>query len=161
MRIEIYALALGAAVSLGAAFAVGINPAAASGGLSCSAGDGGVTVELEGNVTRGMGGPLFGFNGTVTIKDNAVAEDLRNTKFALDHVAQYWLDGKDLRLGLYRERDADKPHGYVQVDVLTQNPGEPDEGMYEGTFTLTAWDTTGDGDPKEFHAEGKIECFSE
>lgn len=161
MGTTILALALAAAASLAAALAVGTAPASASGGLSCSAGDKGVAIELEGGVTRGMGGPLFSFSGEVTIKDEAVAADLRRTKFELAHVAQYWLDGKDLRLGLYRERDAEKPHGYVQVDVMTQNPGEPDEGMYEGTFTLTAWDTTGDGDPKEFHAEGEIECFSE
>ena len=161
MRIEIYALALGAAVSLGAALAVGTNPAAASGGLSCSAGDKGVTIELEGNVTRGMGGPLFGFNGTVTIKDAAVAEDLRTTRFDLVHVPQYWIDGKELRLLLYRERDADKPHGYVMVEIRTENPGEPDEGMYEGTFSVSTFDGTGDGDPKMFDVEGKIECFSE
>lgn len=162
MRITIYALALAAAASLAAALAVGTGPAVASGGLSCSAGETGVTVEVEGGVTRGMGGPLFSFNGRVVIKDASVAQDLRTTVFTLDHVPQYWFDGKDLRLSLYRERDADKPHGFVQVDIVTQSSGDDEgEGLYTGTFGLLVWDGTGDGDPKEFRAEGRIECFGE
>jgi hypothetical protein len=161
MRSTILALTLAASASLAVALAFGTGPAAASGGLSCNAGEKGVTVELESGITRGMGGPLFNFNGTVTIKDPAVAEDLRTTTFQIEHVPQYWLDGKELRLGLYRERDADKPHGYVELVVTTGVVGEPDEGVYAGTFAVSTFDGTGDGEPKRFSSEGTIECFVE
>jgi hypothetical protein len=46
---------------------------------------------------------------------------------------------------LYRERAGDKPHGYIEITVLTKSQG--DEGGYAGIYTLTAFDGTGD-DPE-------------
>jgi hypothetical protein len=159
MRSIISAIPLLAAISTGIVLASGTGPASASGGLSCSAGEKGVTLELEGGVSRGMGGALFSFSGLATVKDASVAQDLRNTRFELEHVAQYWNDGEEMRLSLYRERDADKPHGYVQAWVKTKVVGEPDEGQYAGTFGIHVWDGNGDGEPKTFDVEGRIECF--
>jgi hypothetical protein len=161
MRFEFHALTFGTAVVLGTALLASTGPASASGGLSCSAGETGITIQVDGGVSRGMGGQLFSFDGSVSIKDAAVAADLQNTSFAREHVAQYWLDGEELRLGIYRERDADKPHGYVELEVRAKVQGEPDEGLYAGTFLVKTWDGAGDGDPKEFKAEGAIECFVE
>lgn len=141
-------------------FAVSVFPAFASGGLSCEAEGGAAKITVESGVTRGMGSPVFNFRGSAVISDKAIAEDLRTTAFTDDHLAQYWLDGEDLRLVLYREREGDKPHGYVEITVLTKADG--DEGGYAGTYELTAYDGTGD-DPegKTVKLEGKIGCFVE
>lgn len=142
------------------AFLAGILPAAASGGLDCSADDKTVKMEMHGGVTRGMGGPLFQFEGSVQITDKAVADDLRSTKFEMDHVAQYWFDDKALNLGLYRERDAEKAHGYVDVTIRT-HPSD-DEGSYVGTYEISVFDTTDStSEPKDAKLSGKVECFTE
>ena len=52
------------------------QPAFASGGVHCSADADGVTIDVGGGVTRGMGGPLFSFEGTLDIADKSVAADL-------------------------------------------------------------------------------------
>lgn len=138
---------------------LGTGPSLAAGGLSCTAGEKGITLNVEGGVSHGMGAALFSFSGELTVRDKSVAADLQKTRFALEHVAQYWYDGDDLRLTLYRERDADQEHGYVQAWILARSTGEPDEGLYAGTFGVQVWDGAGDGEPRSFSAEGKIECF--
>ena len=138
----------------------GAVPASASGGLSCETEGGPANIVVESGVTRGMGSPVFNFRGSVVISEKSVAEDLRTTAFADEHLAQYWLDGEDLRLVIYREREGDKPHGYVEITVLTKAEG--DEGGYAGTYELTVFDGTGD-DPegKTVKLDGKIGCFVE
>lgn len=147
------------------AFLLSTFVASASGGISCTGEGGPVKLELEGGVTRGMGGPLFSFSGNVTIDDKSVAEDLRTISFELKNVPQYWLDGKTLNLLLYKERDGDKPHGYVEVEMRTESggPGEDDEGVYEGTFTVKTFDVVSDdtAEPKEFSASAPVSCFGE
>ena len=139
--------------------------ASASGGISCTSEGGPVVLELEGGVTRGMGGPLFSFAGMLTIADTSVAEDLRKTRFELKNVPQYWLDGKALNLLLYKEREGDKPHGYVEVEVRTESagPGTDDEGTFAGTFSVKTFDVVSDAaaEPKEFSASAAITCFAE
>jgi hypothetical protein len=128
--------------------------ASASGGISCSADDAAAKFELMAGVTRGMGGPVFSFQGDVEILDQTVAEDLRKLSFERSHLAQYWLDGEELRLLLYRERDGDKAHGFVELTIRTKVKGEADEGVYDGTYELQVFDT---GDSSS--AEGKTQSF--
>ena len=123
------------------ALAAMVVPAAASGGLSCSLEDQSVRIAIESGVTRGMGGPVFNFRGTLEILDKAVAEDLRKTEFDGRHLPQYWLSERALQLHLYREREGDKPHGYVDLVIETQ--AGDDEGLYGGSYRLTVFDTSG------------------
>ncbi|MCO5080374.1 MAG: hypothetical protein M9955_01810 [Rhizobiaceae bacterium] len=137
-----------------------IVPAAASGGLGCTAKDKKVAFELNAGITRGMGSPIFSFDGKVEIRDKGVAADLRKTAFKMDHVAQYWLDGKELRLDLYREREGSKPHGYVELVLYTKAKG--DENEYAGTYELIVYDTVGDNvQAKQAKFKGKVGCFVE
>jgi hypothetical protein len=139
--------------------AVGVAPAAASGGLSCEGKGQGASFSVEGGVTRGMGAPVFNFRGSSSIASKAVAPDLRRYSYTQEHLAQYWLDGDELRLVVYRERDAGKPHGYVQFTVLTKGD---DEGTYTGTFAMSVFDGVDDvsqGKTAEF--AGKVTCFVE
>src|SRR5690606_28354637 len=113
-----------------------------SGGLSCEAKDEHVALAIDSGVTRGMGNPVFNFRGTLEIADPAVAEDLASTAFEGGHLAQYWSDGDSLKLRLYRERDGDAAHGYVELVIETAPGG--DDGSFEGQYRLTVFDMTGD-----------------
>lgn len=144
---------------LGAMLAAG--PALASGGLSCAVEDKAVKLLAEGGVTRGMGGSVSSFQGDLEILDEAVAADLRKISFERSQLAQYWLDGDELRLLLYRERKAAAPHAYVQIVIRTSS-GE--EGSYRGSYALTvfatAGDTPGEGGKTVAH-EGGVSCMVE
>lgn len=136
------------------------GPAVASGGLSCGAKDEAVKLTIESGVTRGMGSPVFDFRGEIEILDNAVAQDLRRMSFDKAHLAQYWLDGEELRLIVYREREADKPHGYVEVMVKTKSG---DEGDYIGQYSVTVFDMAdaAAGEGKTFNFSGRATCLVE
>jgi hypothetical protein len=137
--------------------------ALASGGLSCdSEEDAPARILIEAGMTRGMGSPLFSVKGSVTIADASVAEDLRRMEFGQQHVPQYWLDMTSLKLRLYREREGDKPHGYVDITIHTQ-PRDDEEGTYGGGYTLEVFDMTGDttGEGKTVKLEGPMSCFVE
>jgi hypothetical protein len=140
------------------------QPAFASGGIHCSAEAEGVSFDVGGGVTHGMGGPLFSFEGEVTITADGIAADLGKTGFAREHVAQYWLDGEDLRLLLYREREGDKPHGYVELTIETKARGGDDgEGFYDGRYDLTVFDMTNEngGEGVMVKREGDVVCSAE
>ena len=140
------------------------QPAMASGGLNCSADAGGVTFDLSGGVTRGMGAPLFAFDGKLEARIKGVAADLGRTTFTRDHVAQYWLDGEELRLVLYREREGSQPHGYVQLSLESKaRGGDDDEGSYEGRYALTFFDSVDENNMEGLtvNREGDVACFAE
>lgn len=145
----------GIAVAIAAAVA---GPALASGGIGCETDDKNLTLSIETGVTRGMGGPVFNFKAEAEVKSKDVADDLRKTQFEQKHLPQYWLDGDDMRMVLYREREGDKPHGYVEITVLTKSV---EEGTYEGKYELSVFDVPASGDQKEFKATGTISCFVE
>ena len=119
--------------------------AAASGGLGCDASGEAAKFEFQAGVTRGMGGPTFNFRGVLEILDPNVAEDLRKTSFEDRHLAQYWLDGDELRLLLYHEREADGEFGSVQLTVRTNALSEPDEGTFGGTYEIEVFDVGDSG----------------
>lgn len=139
-------------------FAAG--PTAASGGLSCRAEDKAVKLTIEGGLTRGMGSPVFDLRGEIEIFDTTIVPDLRRTLFGRAHMAQYWLDGEELRLLLYREREPEKPHGYVEVMVKTK---ATEEGNYSGVYAVTVVDMSNEtgGEGKTLNISGGISCIVE
>lgn len=134
------------------------SQASASGGVWCDSDDGSARIEVRGGVTHGMGGPLFSFDGTVDARDESIPDDLRKTRFERSQVSQYWLDGKELRLLLYRERAADKAHGYVELTILTR---AIDESSYEGRYELQVFDADSSSEGKTWTYDGKISCGAE
>lgn len=136
------------------------GPVAASGGFSCNAEGKAVSIEVSGGVTHGMGSPVFSLQGAIELRDNAVAEDLRKVGFERGHLAQYWLDGSELRLVLYREREGDRPHGYAELTMKTV-AGEA--GTFAGDYALEVFDMTGatGGEGKTATFEGKVSCSVE
>lgn len=141
--------------------AMSVESAFASGGISCTAEDEAVVLAVEGGVTRGMGSALFSFSGQVELRAEGIEEDLRDTGFGREHVAQYWLDGEVLRLRLYREREGDAPHGYVEAVLDTAfNEGE---GDYRGDYRVTVYDMAGatGGEAATAEFSGAAACFAE
>lgn len=140
-------------------FGLFVTGAHASGGASCNNDGGAATIEINVGITRGMGGPIFSLAGAVDATAD-VADDLRKISFERGNAAQYWLDGEEFRLLLYRERGADKEHGYTQLEIRAKAVPD-DESTYAGTYILSFWDTAGGGDAKEAELEGVITCFVE
>lgn len=133
--------------------------ATASGGLGCEGDAGKAKFTIESGVTRGMGSPVFQFRGQIETTDRAIQPDLRKVAVTGEHLAQYWLDGEELRMVLYRER-AQGDHGYVELTVLTRTDGE---GGYSGRFEIVYFETAGDtsGEGKTIKAGGEATCFVE
>lgn len=129
----------------------------ASGGLSCATSDEAVTFSLDGGVSRGMGGALFSFSGSIAIRARGVPVDLRRMEFTRDHVAQYRLNERMRELTIYRERPAEREHGYVEIDISTVPAG--DEGGYAGTYVLELYEAAGNG--RTVTRTGKVECMAE
>lgn len=134
--------------------------AAAAGGLSCEVSDDDVTMTLQGGVTRGMGSGLFSFSGTIEVRSDDVAEDLRVTEFGREHVPQYWLDGDTMKLRLYREREGDATHGYVEAIVETSTG---DDGDDHGEYLVAVYDMTDavDGEVEPVQFMGPVRCSIE
>jgi len=137
-----------------------LAPARASGGLSCTSEDAFAVITIESGVTRGMGGPVV----QVSAPRRSFATTPWPATFATWPMTasiwrRYWLDGEELRMLLYRER-AEGAHGYVQIEVRTSSA---EEGLYEGSYTLTGLDMTGDttGEGRTFRQSGSVQCFVE
>lgn len=132
-----------------------LSPAHGSGGLWCDVDDHPIIIHVQSGMTHGMGAPLFNFRAQVAIDDSAVTEDLRSTGF--EHPTQYWLDSESLNLLLYWEREGDKPHGYVELTIMTRYVDE--DGSYRGEYQVAVADEdTRDaaGEPRRY--KGELTC---
>lgn len=140
-----------------------IHPANASGGLSCDIQDNAVRFNVRAGVTHGMGSPTFNFKGELTVLNNKIAEDLRRATFDDGDRPQYWLDDKELRLVLYKERVADKAFGSVELTIRTAAADDDGGGSFAGTYKLSIADaaasTAGDGNTIDY--AGAVTCFAE
>ncbi|AZO64871.1 MULTISPECIES: hypothetical protein [unclassified Mesorhizobium] len=135
--------------------------ASASGGIWCSVDDNAaVKFEVEAGVTRGMGGPTFNFRGDLEILGRPVGDDLRKTMFEDSNLTQYWLDGKELRLLVYREHEVANTYSSVELTILTK---ASEEGVYDGRYSLAIYDgaAAADKDGKPVELTGKVSCGAE
>lgn len=132
----------------------------ATGGIWCSAEDAAVKFEVEAGVTRGMGGPTFNFRGDLEILGRPVGDDLRKSVFEDSNLTQYWLDGKELRLLVYREHEVANTYSSVELTILTK---ASEEGVYDGRYSLAIYDGTAaaDKDDKPVELTGKVSCGAE
>lgn len=137
----------------------GVIPAMASGGVSCSNSGGPVAIELSAGITRGMGSPVFSLTAVVETKKTNVGSDLKKGSFNKENLAQYWLDDKEMKLLLYREREGAGEFGSVELLIVTKPVG--DDIGYNGTYKLTLSDMTGGGEGKNTTLKGKVICSVE
>ena len=136
------------------------TPALASGGFSCEADDAAAKFTIEAGLSRGAGNGLFNFRGELELRGKDVAEDFRKSVFEPANLMQHWIDGKDLRLELYRERSGDKP--FAELTLLIEAV-LVEEGSYAGPYSLRLMDMTGDtsGEGRTITLDGKTTCFVE
>jgi hypothetical protein len=136
------------------------SAAFASGGIWCSTDDPVAIFGVEAGVTRGMGGPTFNFRGDLEIKARPAGDSLRKTVFEDLNLTQYWLDGKELRLNIYREHEGAQKFNSVELTILTKTS---DEGVYDGSYTLSIYDAAADTDQdgKPVELTGKVSCGAE
>ena len=137
----------------------GLMPAQASGGFSCEAQDASVKFEAGGGMGRSVGASLFNFNGEIKVKLKGVPADFRELKLKDSDVSQRWIDGKEVRLQLYRERE-EGLFGYIDLVILTKRV---EEGSYAGRYELTIshLDSEQATEAKKFTARGKVKCMTE
>ncbi|MGE0279427.1 MAG: hypothetical protein AB7P20_02275 [Rhizobiaceae bacterium] len=135
-----------------------VTPALASGGASCANDGGDVAIDFSAGITHGMGGPVFSLTATVDAKADA-ADDLRKGSFGKPNLAQYWLDDKEMKFLLCREREGAGEFGSVELLIVTKPVG--DDITYDGTYKLTLSDMTGGGEGRTTTLEGKVTCSVE
>lgn len=134
------------------------SAAFASGGVWCSADDAAVKFQLDAGVTNGLGNPTFNFRGSLEILGRSIGDDLRKTVFENSNLTQYWLDDRELRLLVYHEHEVSKMFNSVELTILTK---ATEEGVYDGQYTLTVYDSTADADHKSADFTGKVSCGAE
>lgn len=144
-----------------AVLTMGILPAAASGGLGCNIKDKAVQLSLQSGISRGMGGGFFEFKSKLKSSLPNTPADFRKVTFSEENLTQRWLNGGDLKLLVYKEREGE-PHGYVEIRVEAKRGGK-EESPYVGTYTLTIYSvpkTEKDND-KPITARGRVTCMAE
>lgn len=135
-------------------------PAMASGGLSCEGEDKQAKIFVESGMGRSIPGAFLNFQGKIEFSDKSLPDDLRTMDIKREDLAENWIDGKTLKLHIYRERTGDAPHGYVDLVI---NTWIKEEGTYDGSFVATAFDTTNDtsAEGKTVSVQGNVSCFVE
>ena len=134
------------------------TPALASGGIWCNAEDKAVRLSVESGMTRSIGGGFFNFRAGLDIRLPGTPKDFRSLKLDENDLPHHWIDDKEIKLLLYRER-SEEPFGWVHLVIDTK---AVDEGSYAGTYTLTLSNLEpGQSEAKETTATGPIECSAE
>lgn len=136
---------------------LGIVTARASAGMSCEASDKAVKLTLEAGISRGVGDDFFSFKGELEILSPGAPRDFRKLELTKDNLTQRWLDNRNLKLRIYRER-AGEPHGSVDV-VIEAWPRKDDELDYRGGYLLTIFDIPKAGaEGKTTILKGRVTC---
>ncbi len=146
----------------GAVLLLGMATSAhASGGLNCEARDKAVKLALEAGVGRGAGSGFFSFNGQLEIMAPGAPKDFEKLQFEKDHLTQQWLDDRNLKLRIYRERDGE-PHGSIDIVIEAWPRKNAEDLEFRGAYTLTIFDIpTGGRDGKTMVLKGRVNCSAE
>ena len=103
---------------------MGVQPALATGTLWCEADDQVLTFRARSGLSRGINGGFLNFTADLQVKLD-VPPDFRQLQLDQSSLSQRWLDNKQLKLRLYRERAAG-PAGYlvlvVETDAAEEGP---------------------------------------
>jgi hypothetical protein len=148
-----------ALAALGAA-----GKARASAGVHCSLEDRAVRLELQAVVSGGgVGRGLIQVRGELGVRGGSPAQDFRRIELRDEHLRHTWLNGRDLRIIVYHEREGERtPHGAVELVIETRGArtDSDDEGTYRGAYALTVTDMTGvtGGEARRYTARGRITC---
>jgi hypothetical protein len=146
-------------VMASACLLAGFHPVHATGNFLCEIDDPSLKFTAESTFSHGLGEGFMNFGGTVTVLLKDAPKDLADLKVDSGQLVHHWFSGGDLKLRLYRERDSEAPHGYVELIVETKRSPD-DETVFEGTYKLEVFDMSKakDGEGLKLAAEGKASC---
>lgn len=145
---------------MGTLFLLAVSaPAHATGAFLCGINDASLKFSAESTFSHGLGERFMGFeaSGTLLLKD--APKDLADMKFDAEALVHHWLADGDLKLHLYRERQGDAAHGYVEL-IVEAKQSPDDETVFQGAYKLEVYDMTGakDGEGRKLEASGKAAC---
>jgi hypothetical protein len=144
-----------AAVSI---LSLAISSAHASAGMSCEASDKAVKLALEAGISRGVGDDFFSFKGKLDILSPGAPQDFRKVVFEKEHLTQRWLDNRNLKLRIYREREGE-PHGSVDLVIEAWPKKDFDDLEFRGGYVLTIFDIPKAGaDGRTTTLKGRVTC---
>lgn len=129
-------------------------PGLASGGIACEARDANVQFDIGAGLSRGAGNGMFALTGKLDATLPRLATVLQHRAYIQANVAQFWLDGQELNLEMYAERDRGDAYASSTLTIKTTLV---EEGSYKGRYTLTVYD--GNIDP--IQAQGAVTCMAE
>jgi hypothetical protein len=97
--------------------------------------------------------------GTVDIKTRPLPPDLTTVALTRTDLVHHWVEGDQVNLHFYRERNGNEPSGFVEVVLTTRRTGKSDED-YSGRFRMKVsfLRKTGDTEPVEFMTMGLLKC---
>lgn len=139
---------------LAALFVSIAGPACASGGVWCDVDDGAVTFSVHAATTRGSGA-VFDLEGKVELKGTNASGEWANTAFSRNDLAQFWFDGSELRLLLYKENTGE-PFSDLTVEIRASS-GDDEDG-YDGRYSLRVYRAD---DAGTVELEGEVSCSAD
>jgi hypothetical protein len=157
VAIAVRPLVLGLVVGLSAATA-----GHAAGAFDCSGGSGAFHIEATLAVGPAAGGPIANAGGRLDILTRRLPSDLETVTLDREALVHHWLEGDQVNLHFYKERDAGRPFGYVEAVITTRKQGKG-EADYAGRFRLKVSYLKKDGDatPVEFMTTGWVHCAAQ
>jgi hypothetical protein len=135
---------------------LGAGPAAATSTVACSISDANLAFEADATVGHGFGESFTRLAGRIEIRAKAAPDGLRKLEFELEHLAQRWFYGNDLKLRLFRERSGDGPHASVELIVETKRPAK-DKNDFRGSYVLNMNQLVGT-EEKTVTIRGRAKC---
>lgn len=146
--------------AIAAVVLAGAVPAQATGNLGCATDDAAMDLNIESVITHGLGEPIVSLRGEIVLKDKAAASHFGSIAFDKAHLAQYWLEGKDLRLLVYVDLDSAKAQGSIELVIKTE--AMDDEGGFAGRYGLDlSYSVSGEtGEGHTLKTDGAVECFA-
>lgn len=137
-----------------------LSPAHATGNFLCEIDDPSLKFTAESAFSHGLGEAFLSFKANLEVKLEGTPTDWANLELDSAALVHHWFADGDLNLHLYREREGDGPHGYVELIVTTeQNARDDDETAFEGAYELTVYETSpSEGEGKTLKAQGKASC---
>ncbi|HEX2555918.1 MAG TPA: hypothetical protein VHL98_19635 [Microvirga sp.] len=116
------------------ALVAGAAPAGATATLSCEVDDKAVKLDVQASVAHGMGEALSGFRGEIGVRLKGAPADFGTLVLEPEHLTHSWINGREVRLRLYRER-GEGAHGAVELVLETRAAGG--DTSFVGRYVLT------------------------
>jgi hypothetical protein len=135
---------------------LGVMPALATASLTCEAEDKSIAFSVQAALGGVRHGQVVNFGGSLEVKARGVPADLRKLELGPDDRQQSWIDDKQFKLEIYRER-GEVPNAYVLLTLDTRKVGE---NSYRGRYALETdvadKDNTFGSKPRRVH--GNASC---